>query len=77
MTRELQIYRLKQGWTLRQMSELTGLSISTLWRIETGKMKPSARARIALAARLPGATEQLADLLGKPAKNKRAAQVRK
>jgi transcriptional regulator with XRE-family HTH domain len=54
----LQDYRLKQGWTLRQLSKLTGLSPATLWRIETGKIQPGARARIKLHSLLPDDAKQ-------------------
>jgi transcriptional regulator with XRE-family HTH domain len=37
---QIKEYRLKRLWTLRQMSEATGVPIPTLQKIEKGKVRP-------------------------------------
>jgi transcriptional regulator with XRE-family HTH domain len=45
---ELLRYRIRKNLSLADLSELCGLSIATLWRLERGVTKPSARTLVKL-----------------------------
>ena len=46
-------FRLGKLWTLKQLSEKTGLPVSTLSQIENGKVKPHALTIAKIRNRLP------------------------
>lgn len=63
----LTAYRIRKGLTLRQMSELCGLSPATLCRLERCTFRPSARSRVLLQDRLGLSSEHIEQLLRPPA----------
>ena len=59
-------FRIRKGWTLRGMSEITGISVSTLWRLERRVIRPSPRSTVKLQDALGLSEPQLFDLLWGP-----------
>jgi len=57
-------YRIRLGFTLRQMSERTGLSPATLHRLERRKIKATPRSRVRLQESLDLTQVALNHLLG-------------
>jgi transcriptional regulator with XRE-family HTH domain len=64
--RELVLFRVRRGWTLRQLSKMTGLSSATLWRLERGIIKATPRTVVKLQDALGLSLEQVESLLEGP-----------
>ncbi|MCZ7649153.1 MAG: helix-turn-helix domain-containing protein [Planctomycetota bacterium] len=60
---DLITYRIRLGLTLRELSNRTGLSPATLYRLERGLIKATPRSRIRLQDGLGLSTEQVDFLL--------------
>jgi len=56
-------FRISKGWTLRELSKITGLSPATLCRLERGTFKPTSRTRVMLQDRLNLSPERVEELL--------------
>lgn len=60
--RDLLFFRIRRGWTLRELGQITGLSAATLWRLERGVIRPSPRSLLLLQQALNLSSEQLTAL---------------
>ena len=60
---DLMMYRIRQGMTLREMADKTGLSAATLHRLERGTILASPRSRVLLQDRLNLSLERVNALL--------------
>lgn len=56
-------YRIRQGWTLRDLSRISGLSPATLSRLERGLYRPSMRTLVRLQTALGLNQRQMETLL--------------
>ncbi|MCW8132917.1 MAG: helix-turn-helix transcriptional regulator [Planctomycetota bacterium] len=56
-------YRIRQGWTLRDLSKISGLSPPTLSRLERGLYRPSMRTLVRLQTALGLNQRQMESLL--------------
>jgi transcriptional regulator with XRE-family HTH domain len=54
LARELKRYRLEREWSLKRLSAVTGMAISSLWQIENGKVRPHELTVHRLKRSLPG-----------------------
>lgn len=57
-------FRIRQGWTLRDLSKISGLSPATLSRLERGLYRPSMRTLVRLQTSLGLTQRQMESLLG-------------
>ena len=55
--RKLKEYRLEREWTLRQMANVIGIDIRTIWNLENGKAIPHELTYRKLIKALPGILE--------------------
>jgi transcriptional regulator with XRE-family HTH domain len=46
-------YRMKRRWTLQQLSNVTGVSVSALWYAENGKVNPHELTKARITDALP------------------------
>lgn len=56
--RKLKEYRLRKGWTLRQLSGVTGYPTATLSRIENGRVEPHELTMANIIRALPNVLEE-------------------
>ncbi|MGI6092769.1 MAG: helix-turn-helix domain-containing protein [Veillonellaceae bacterium] len=66
--------RLKRGWTLKQLSELSGVSVAMLSKIETGEKIPTIRVAGQISASL---SLSISDLVGDNVQPKQCVVIRK
>jgi len=57
-------FRLKNGWTLRELSDITGISPATLCRMERGVGRASPRSIIKMHQTLSLSMQQIQKLVG-------------
>tara|TARA_Y100000310_G_scaffold277108_1_gene294683 strand:- start:2498 stop:2689 length:192 start_codon:yes stop_codon:yes gene_type:complete len=55
----LKDYRLKRGWTLQQIADITGRSLAGISMIEREKVAPQERTKAIIKSRLPNLMEEL------------------
>lgn len=55
----LRAWRLRQGWSLEEVADLTGLSVGQLSKIERGQHMPRPRMRIRIARALGARVGQI------------------
>jgi len=60
---ELLRYRVRKNLSLADLSQLCGLSVATLWRLERGITKPSARTIVRLQDALKLTPDELEKLI--------------
>ncbi len=67
----LKNYRMEKGWTLRQVSALTGYPMATLSRIENHKVEPYDLTKAKIRKALPffADTENAGEILAAPARS--------
>ncbi len=49
---KVKMYRTQKGWTLEELSKLTGLSVQAISAYETGKNRPLPVSKMAIASAL-------------------------